>query len=183
MSAADEVPDIVDEHHRVVGQSPRAEAYTKGLHHHGVLIQAKDAQTHHFVHHPPAKPAFPAFRSKSVGEGEPYGGTALHEAEKELSASGLPRPEYLGTFLDEDGHGHSWWSAVHQVRCHLPSRPQTEGVACYDSLTKDKAKRQLRDREKVPDGLAAHERLKGYQALGCSSPATTDDTCWAGPLT
>ena len=50
MSSADEILDIVDENDRVVGQSPRGQAYAEGLRHRCVFIQARDAEGRLFVH-------------------------------------------------------------------------------------------------------------------------------------
>ncbi|MEV5439175.1 NUDIX domain-containing protein [Streptomyces sp. NPDC052682] len=169
--SADEMLDIVDEHDRVVARSPRGEAYAKGLRHRCVFIQVRDAEGRIFVHRrTPTKLVFPSlydmFVGGVVGAGEPYDEAALREAEEELGVSGLPRPEYLFKFLYDDGAGRSWWSAVYEVRCALPVRPQAEEVAWYDFLPEDEVERRLRDWEWVPDGLAAYERLRAYRTRG-----------------
>jgi Isopentenyldiphosphate isomerase len=97
MSAADEILDIVDENDVVVGQSPRGEAYARGLRHRCVFIQARDARGRLFVHRrTPTKLVFPSlydmFVGGVVGAGESYDSAALREAEEELGVSGLPRP-------------------------------------------------------------------------------------------
>ncbi|GAB2749233.1 NUDIX domain-containing protein [Streptomyces bullii] len=171
MSSADEILDIVDENDRVVATSPRGEAYTKGLRHRCVFIEARDAEGRIFVHRrTPTKLVFPSlydmFVGGVVGAGEPYDEAALREAEEELGVSGLPRPEYLFKFLYDDGAGRTWWSAVYQVRCDLPVRPQAEEVAWYGFLPEDEVERRLRDWEWVPDGLAAYGRLKAYRSTG-----------------
>jgi 8-oxo-dGTP pyrophosphatase MutT (NUDIX family) len=171
MSAAEEILDIVDEHDRVVGQSPRGEAYARGLRHRCVFVQARDAEGRLFVHRrTPTKLVFPSlydmFVGGVVGAGEAYDDAALREAEEELGVTGLPRPEYLFKFLYDDGAGHTWWSAVYQVRCDLPVRPQAEEVAWYGFLSEDEVERRLREWEWVPDGLAACERLKAHRSMG-----------------
>lgn len=169
MSAADEILDIVDEHDRVIGRSPRGEAYARGLRHRCAFIQARDADGRLFVHRrTPTKLVYPSlydmFVGGVVGAGESYDDAALREAEEELGVSGLPRPEYLFKFLYDDGAGHSWWSAVYEVRCDVPVSPQAEEVAWHDFLPEDEVERRLTDWEWVPDGLAAYERLKAYRA-------------------
>jgi 8-oxo-dGTP pyrophosphatase MutT (NUDIX family) len=171
MSAADEILDIVDENDQVIGQSPRGEAYARGLRHRCVFIQARDAEGRVFVHRrTPTKLVFPThhdmFVGGVVGAGESYDTAALREAEEELGVSGLPQPQHLFTFLYDDGAGRTWWSAVYEVRCELPVRPQAEEVAWYDFLPEAEVERRLGDWEWVPDGLAAYERLKAFRAAG-----------------
>ncbi|MFF8397948.1 NUDIX hydrolase [Streptomyces sp. NPDC016172] len=171
MSAADEILDIVDENDQVIGQSPRGEAYARGLRHRCVFIQARDTEGRVFVHRrTPTKLVFPSlhdmFVGGVVGAGESYDTAALREAEEELGVSGLPQPEHLFTFLYDDGAGRTWWSAVYEVRCELPVRPQAEEVAWYDFLPEAEVERRLSDWEWVPDGLAAYERLKAFRAVG-----------------
>ncbi|MER5942609.1 NUDIX domain-containing protein [Streptomyces sp. NPDC001928] len=168
MSSADEILDIVDEQDRVIGRSPRGEAYAKGLRHRCVFIEARDAQGRLFVHRrTPTKLVFPSrydmFVGGVVGAGESYDDAALREAEEELGVSGLPRPSYLFKFLYEDGTGQTWWSAVYEVRCELPVSPQVEEVAWHDFLTEAEVERRLTDWAWVPDGLAAYERLKALR--------------------
>lgn len=171
MSAADEILDIVDENDQVIGQSPRGEAYARGLRHRCVFIQARDAEGRIFVHRrTPAKLVFPSlydmFVGGVVGAGEDYGTAALREAEEELGVTGLPRPRYLFKFLYDDGAGRSWWSAVYEVTCEPPVRPQAEEVAWHDFLSEDEVRRRLREWEWVPDGLAAYERLTAFRSMG-----------------
>ncbi|MEU3276512.1 NUDIX hydrolase [Streptomyces antibioticus] len=171
MSAADEILDIVDEKDRVVGQVPRGRAYAEGLRHRCVFIQARDTEGRLFVHRrTPTKLVFPSlydmFVGGVVGAGESYDDAALREAEEELGVSGLPRPAFLFKFLYDGGPRGSWWSAVYEVRCELPVRPQAEEVAWYDFLPDAEVERRLSEWEWVPDGLAAHERLREYRASG-----------------
>jgi 8-oxo-dGTP pyrophosphatase MutT (NUDIX family) len=168
MSAADELLDIVDEDDRVVGQSPRGEAYARGLRHRCAFILVRDADERIFVHRrTPTKLVFPSlydmFVGGVVGAGETYDDAALREAEEELGVSGLPRPEPLFKFLYDDGAGHSWWSAVYQVRCDLPVSPQAEEVAWHAFLPQDEVERRLSEWEWVPDGLAAYRRLEEHR--------------------
>ncbi|WP_236060773.1 NUDIX hydrolase [Actinacidiphila acididurans] len=161
--SADEIIDIVDEHDNVVGTSPRGLAYERGLRHRCSFILARDAEDRIFVHRRTArKLIFPSlydmFVGGVLGAGESYDEAALREAEEELGVTGLPRPEPLFRFLYEDGP-RSWWSAVYQVRCELPVRPQREEVAWYDFLTEDELAARLAEWEWVPDGLAAYRRL------------------------
>ncbi|MFD1658482.1 NUDIX hydrolase [Streptomyces caeni] len=167
MSAADELLDIVDENDRVIGQSPRGEAYARGLRHRCVFIQARDAEGRIFVHRrTPTKMVFPSlydmFVGGVVGAGETYDDAALREAEEELGVSGLPRPEPLFKFLYDDGAGRTWWSSVYRVRCELPVSPQAEEVAWHGFLPEDEVERRLSDWTWVPDGLAAYERLRAH---------------------
>ncbi|MCF3129927.1 NUDIX domain-containing protein [Streptomyces olivochromogenes] len=172
MSAADEILDIVDENDQVIGQSPRGEAYARGLRHRCVFIQARDAADRLFVHRrTPTKLVFPSlydmFVGGVVGAGESYDEAALREAEEELGVTGLPRPSFLFKFLYDSGAAAgSWWSAVYEVRCDLPVRPQAEEVAWHDFLPDDEVERRLGEWEWVPDGLAAYERLKAHRAAG-----------------
>ncbi|MER6537611.1 NUDIX domain-containing protein [Streptomyces sp900105755] len=168
MSAADEILDIVDENDQVTGTSPRGEAYARGLRHRCVFIQARDAAGRVFVHRRTAtKLVFPSlydmFVGGVVGAGESYDDAALREAEEELGVSGLPRPTFLFKFLYDDGAGKSWWSAVYEVRCELPVRPQVEEVAWHDFLTDEELSARLGEWEWVPDGLAAWERLREWR--------------------
>ncbi|AJE39924.1 NUDIX hydrolase [Streptomyces nodosus] len=164
MSAADELLDIVDENDKVIGQSPRGEAYARRLRHRCVFIEARDPEGRIFVHRrTPTKLVFPSmydmFVGGVVGAGETYDDAALREAEEELGVSGLPRPELLFKFRYDDAVGRSWWSSVYQVRCELPVDPQAEEVAWHDFLPEDELERRLPDWEWVPDGLAAYRRL------------------------
>ncbi|MHC5907232.1 NUDIX domain-containing protein [Streptomyces sp. S6] len=168
MSAADEILDIVDESDNVIGQSPRGEAYALGLRHRCVFIQARDAQGRLFVHRrTPTKLMFPSlydmFVGGVVGAGEAYDEAALREAEEELGVSGLPQPEFLFKFLYENGAGQSWWSAVYEVRCELPVSPQVEEVEWYAFLSEAEVEERLAEWAWVPDGVAAHERLKEFR--------------------
>ncbi|MER6418933.1 NUDIX domain-containing protein [Streptomyces sp. NPDC001137] len=163
-SPADEILDIVDENDQVVGQSPRGEAYAKGLRHRCVFIQARDAEGRLFVHRrTPTKLVFPSLYDMwvggVVGAGESYDDAALREAEEELGVSGLPSPRFLFKFLYDDGAGQTWWSAVYEVRCELPVSPQVEEVAWHAFLPEAEVQRRLTEWEWVPDGLAAYERL------------------------
>ncbi|MEU8578260.1 NUDIX domain-containing protein [Streptomyces asoensis] len=171
MSSADEILDIVDENDVVVGRSPRGRAYAEGLRHRCVFVRARDAEGRIFVHRRTAqKLVFPSlydmFVGGVVGAGETYDEAALREAEEELGVSGLPRPEFLFKFLYDGGVAGSWWSAVYEVRCDLPVRPQVEEVAWHAFLTQEELERQLPVWEWVPDGLAAYERLRGHRAAG-----------------
>ncbi|MFC5215888.1 NUDIX hydrolase [Streptomyces coerulescens] len=169
MSSADEILDIVDENDRVVGRSPRGEAYAKGLRHRCVFIEARDAENRLFVHRrTPTKLVFPSqydmFVGGVVGAGESYDDAALREAEEELGVSGLPRPTFLFKFLYDDGAGQTWFSAVYEVRCELEVSPQVEEVAWHDFLPESEVERRLTDWAWVPDGLAAYERLRAHRA-------------------
>lgn len=164
MSAADEILDIVDENDEVIGQSPRGEAYARGLRHRCVFVLARDAEGRIFVHRrTPAKLVFPSlydmFVGGVVGMGESYDEAALREAEEELGVRGLPRPVPLFKFLYENG-SQTWWSAVYEVRCELPVSPQVEEVAWHDFLAPAELERRLTEWEWVPDGLAAWQRLR-----------------------
>jgi isopentenyldiphosphate isomerase len=167
--SADEILDVVDENDQVIGQLPRREVYTEGLRHRCVFILATDARGRIFVHRRTAtKLVFPSlydmFVGGVVGAGESYDDAALREAEEELGVSGLPKPEFLFKFLYDDGAGKGWWSAVYEVRCELPVRPQTEEVAWHTFLTEDELRARLPEWEWVPDGLAAYERLMAHRA-------------------
>ncbi|MGV9706485.1 NUDIX hydrolase [Streptomyces sp. NPDC003483] len=171
MSAADEILDIVDENDVVVGVSPRAEAYARGLRHRCVFVRARDADGRLFVHRRTAtKLVFPSlydmFVGGVVGAGESYDSAALREAEEELGVSGLPDPAFLFKFLYDDGAGRTWWSAVYEVRCDLPVNPQVEEVAWHAFLTEEEVERRLPEWTWVPDGLAAYERLREHRATG-----------------
>ncbi|MFJ7135769.1 NUDIX domain-containing protein [Streptomyces fungicidicus] len=169
--SADEIIDIVDEDDRVVGTSPRGEAYARGLRHRCVFVLVRDAGDRIFVHRrTPGKQVFPSlydmFVGGVVGAGEGYDAAALREAEEELGVTGLPRPEHLFRFLYDDGAGRTWWSAVYEVLCDLPVRPQPEEVAWGDFLPEAELERRLDEWEWVPDGLAAYARLRTYRSGG-----------------
>ncbi|MER7313250.1 MULTISPECIES: NUDIX hydrolase [Streptomyces] len=173
MNPADEILDIVDEHDMVVGQAPRGEATARGLRHRCVFIEARDPAGRIFVHRrTPTKMLFPSyydmFVGGVVGAGESYDDAALREAEEELGVSGLPRPEPLFTFLYESAE-HSWWSAVYQVRCASPVRPQAEEVAWHTFLTDAELERRLPDWTWVPDGREAYDRLREFRAREAGS--------------
>ncbi|MCX4821994.1 NUDIX domain-containing protein [Streptomyces sp. NBC_01142] len=162
--SADEILDVVDENDEVIGQSPRGEAYARGLRHRCVFVLARDAEGRIFVHRrTPAKLVFPSlydmFVGGVVGMGESYDGAALREAEEELGVRGLPRPVPLFKFLYDNG-SQTWWSAVYEVRCELPVKPQVEEVAWHDFLRPAELERRLTEWEWVPDGLAAWQRLR-----------------------
>ncbi|MFB7503703.1 NUDIX hydrolase [Streptomyces broussonetiae] len=169
MNPAEEILDIVDENDRVVDRVPRGEAYARGLRHRCVFVEARDADGRLFVHRRTAtKLVFPSlydtFVGGVVGAGESYDEAALREAEEELGVRGLPRPSFLFKFLYDDGAGNSWWSAVYEVRCDLPVRPQAEEVAWHDFLPDEEVERRLGEWEWVPDGLAAYERLRAFRS-------------------
>ncbi|MEU9556648.1 NUDIX hydrolase [Streptomyces fumanus] len=167
-SAADEILDVVDEHDRVVGQAPRGEVYARGLRHRCVFVQVRDGRGRIFVHRRTAgKLVFPSlydmFVGGVVGAGESYDDAALREAEEELGVSGLGRPRFLFKFLYDGGGGRTWWSAVYEARWEGAVRPQVEEVAWFDFLTEEEVGRRLGEWEWVPDGVAAHERLRGFR--------------------
>ncbi|MGW0704551.1 NUDIX hydrolase [Streptomyces sp. NPDC002643] len=164
-SAADEILDIVDENDQVIGQAPRGEVYARGMRHRAVFVLARDGEGRIFVHRrTPTKLIFPSlydlFVGGVVGAGESYDAAALREAEEELGVTGLPRPTPLFKFLYDDGADRTWWSAVYEVRCEVPVRPQLEEVAWYDFLTEGEIERRLGEWEWVPDGMAAWDRLR-----------------------
>lgn len=166
--SAEEILDVVDEHDRVVGQRPRGEVYVRGMRHRCVFVEARDAEGRVFVHRRTAgKLVHPSlydmFVGGVVGAGESYEEAALREAEEELGVSGLPQPEFLFKFLYDDGAGHSWWSSVHRVRCEQPVRPQPEEVAWHAFLTEEELEARIDAWEWVPDGLAAHHRLREFR--------------------
>ncbi|WP_406859924.1 NUDIX domain-containing protein [Streptomyces sp. HUAS MG47] len=170
MNAADELLDVVDENDEVTGQARRGEVYARGLIHRCTFILVRDAQGRVFVHRrTPTKLVFPSrydlFVGGVVGAGESYDDAALREAEEELGVSGLDRPRPLFRFLYE-GEGGRWWSAVYEVRCALPVRPQVEEVAWHAFLTDEELTARLGEWEWVPDGLAAYQRLLAYRATG-----------------
>ncbi|MFI8518196.1 NUDIX hydrolase [Streptomyces sp. NPDC085481] len=170
MSAADEVLDVVDDNDRVIGRAPRGEVYARGLIHRCTFIRVRDGQGRVFVHRrTPTKLVFPSlydmFVGGVVGAGESYDDAALREAEEELGVSGLPRPEPLFRFLyDSGGVAGKWWSAVYEVRCDLPVRPQPEEVAWHAFLPEEELQERLATWQWVPDGLAAYERLRAHRA-------------------
>ncbi|MBM7093657.1 NUDIX domain-containing protein [Streptomyces sp. S12] len=171
MSSADEILDIVDEHDRVVGRAPRGEVYARGLRHRCAFVLVRDAEDRVFVHRRTAdKLVYPSlhdmFVGGVVGAGESYDDAALREAEEELGVSGLPRPAFRFSFLYDDGGARSWWSAVYEVRCELPVRPQAEEVAWYAFLPVPELRRRLGEWEWVPDGLAAWQRLEAHRPAG-----------------
>jgi 8-oxo-dGTP pyrophosphatase MutT (NUDIX family) len=162
--SADEILDVVDEHDQVIGRLPRRDVYAEGLRHRCVFVLARDAENRVFVHRRTAtKLVFPSlhdmFVGGVVGAGETYDDAALREAEEELGVTGLPKPSFLFKFLYDDGNGHTWWSAVYEVRCDLPVHPQAEEVAWHAFLPEDELRARLPEWEWVPDGLAAYERL------------------------
>jgi isopentenyldiphosphate isomerase len=163
--AAEELLDIVDEHDRVIGTAPRAEAYARRLRHRCVFVFVRDGRDRIFVHRrTPGKLIFPSrydmFVGGVVGAGESYDDAALREAEEELGVSGLPRPAPLFSFLFEGAAGHTWWSRVYEVRCDLPVSPQAEEVAWHAFLTEEELERRLPEWEWVPDGLEAYHRMR-----------------------
>ncbi|MCA1218898.1 NUDIX hydrolase [Streptomyces sp. 8L] len=184
MAPEDEIVDVVDEDDRVVGQARRGEVYARGLRHRATFVLARDAEDRLFVHRRTAtKLIFPSlydvFVGGVLGPGESYDDGALREAEEELGVSGLPRPTPLFRFLYDapDGRG-SWWSAVYEVRCTLPVRPQAEEVAWHAFLPPDEVAARLRGEVPpggagaaapwgfVPDGRAAYERYEQYLRHG-----------------
>ena len=68
------------------------------------------------------------------------------------------RPTPVTKFLYESPE-HAWWSAVYEVTCDRPVRPQAEEVAWYAFLTDEELDRRLDEWPWVPDGLAAFRRL------------------------
>ncbi|MEV6633254.1 NUDIX domain-containing protein [Actinoplanes sp. NPDC051470] len=159
----DELIDVVDEQDRVVGRARRSEAYARRLRHRCSFILVRDAGDRIFVHRRTAtKQVFPSLHDMwvggVVGAGETYDEAARREAEEELGVTGLPRPTPLFKFLYETGE-HAWWSAVYQVRCTQPVRPQVEEVAWHTFLTDEELTARLDDWDWVPDGLAAYREL------------------------
>lgn len=162
----DEILDVVDEQDRVVGQAPRGEVYARRLRHRAAFVLVRDAEDRVFVHRRTArKLVFPSlydmFVGGVVGAGETYDEAARREAAEELGVTGLPDPEPRLRFLYETPE-HSWWSAVYEVRCLRPVRPQPEEVAWHAFLTEDELHRRLDEWEWVPDGREAYRRLRGF---------------------
>ena len=156
--------DIVDEHDRVIGQSPRGEAYARGLRHRCVFIHVRDGAGRVFVHRRTAeKLVFPSrydmFVGGVLGTGETYDEAARREAAEELGVPTLPAPTPLFRFLYETPE-HAWWSAVYEVRCDGPVHPQPEEVDWHAFLTEDELHRRLDEWPWVPDGFEAYRRLR-----------------------
>ncbi|MEI7029591.1 NUDIX domain-containing protein [Streptomyces pratensis] len=167
MKPSDEMLDIVDENDEVVGQARRGEATARRLRHRCVSVEVRDAEGRVFVHRrTPVKPVFPScydmFVGGVVGAGETYEEAALREAEEELGVTGLPRPEPLFRFLYTSAE-HTWWTAVYQVRCESPVRPQAEEVAWHAFWDDARLERRLDGRAWVPDGLEAYRRLRAFR--------------------
>ncbi|GLF96202.1 NUDIX hydrolase [Streptomyces yaizuensis] len=167
MGAADELLDVVDAEDRVVGVERRGEVYARGLRHRCAFILVTNAAGEIFVHRRTAgKLVFPSryamFTGGVVGTGESYDDAAWREAREELGAPDLPRPTPLFRFLYEE-EDRSWWSAVYQVRCDIPVRPQAEEVAWWAFLPPKELERRLTEWEWVPDGLAAYRLLTAHQ--------------------
>ncbi|MBC2878181.1 MULTISPECIES: NUDIX hydrolase [Streptomyces] len=166
--SADEILDVVDEQDRVVGQAPRADIYARRLLHRCTFIQVRDAAGRLFVHRRTAqKLIFPSHYDLLVGgvvgTGETYDAAALREAEEELGVHGLPAPTPLFRFLYRSEEYGGWWSAVYEVRCDLPVRPQAEEVAWHGFLPEDEVARRLPEWRWVPDGLEAWRRLREWR--------------------
>lgn len=173
---ADELLDIVDEQDRVVGQAPRGEAYARRWRHRCVFVLVRDPQGRIFVHRRTAhKLVFPSrydmFVGGVVGAGESYDRAAHREAEEELGVSGLPAPTPLFRFL-YDAPEHTWWSAVYEVRCHLPVHPQAEEVDWHAFLSEPELDRRGADWPWVPDGAEAYRRLRAWRRGSARPPAT-----------
>jgi 8-oxo-dGTP pyrophosphatase MutT (NUDIX family) len=163
--SAGELLDIVDAQDRVVGQAVRGEAYARGLRHRAAFVLARDPGGRIFVHRrTTTKLVFPGmydmFVGGVVGAGETYDEAALREAEEELGVTGLPQPTPLFRFLYENGRGQSWWSAVYEVECALPVRPQAEEVAWHTFMPREELDARLGAWDWTPDSLAAYERLR-----------------------
>jgi isopentenyldiphosphate isomerase len=162
--SADELLDIVDEQDRVVGQALRSVAYAERLRHRCVFVFVRDARGRIFVHRRASdKLVFPStydmFVGGVVGAGESYDAAALREAEEELGVTGLPAPEPRLKFLYESPE-HTWWSAIYEVRCTLPVRPQPDEIAWYAFITSDELEQRLTEWPWVPDGFAAYRKLR-----------------------
>ncbi|WP_189077876.1 NUDIX hydrolase [Mangrovihabitans endophyticus] len=165
--SADEILDIVDEQDRVIGQAPRAEAYARRLRHRAAFVLARDPAGRIFVHRRTAdKLVFPSlydmFVGGVVGAGETYDAAALREAEEELGVTGLPAPDPLFRFRYETPE-HSWWSAVYEVRCEPPVRPQPSEIDWHAFLTEQELERRLGEWDWTPDGLAAYRKLAAWR--------------------
>ncbi|WP_406397804.1 NUDIX hydrolase [Streptomyces uncialis] len=170
-----EVLDVVDEDDQVVDRVPRGEVYARGLLHRCVFVLARDPGDRVFVHRRTAsKLIFPSrydmFVGGVVGAGESYDDAALREAEEELGVSGLPRPTPLFRFLYRGEGQGGWWSAVYEVRCALPVRPQLSEVAWHDFVPEEEVDARLGSWDWVPDGLEAYRRLKAFRAARDVSP-------------
>jgi 8-oxo-dGTP pyrophosphatase MutT (NUDIX family) len=166
--SAGELIDIVDADDNVIGSTPRALAYARGLRHRAAFVLARDGEGRIFVHRrTDRKLIFPSlydmFVGGVLGAGESYDDAALREAEEELGVTGLPRPERRFTFLYEDGP-RTWWSAVYEVRYEGPVAPQPEEVAWHAFLTEEELTARLAEWEWVPDGLEAYRRLLEWRA-------------------
>ncbi|MEV4439351.1 NUDIX domain-containing protein [Streptomyces sp. NPDC049577] len=163
----DELLDIVDEQDRVVDQVRRGEATARRLRHRCTFILVRDARERIFVHRrTDRKLVFPSrydmFVGGVVGAGESYDEAALREAEEELGVTGLAAPAPLFRFLYESPE-HTWWSAVYEVRCELPVRPQVEEVAWWEFLPEEEVVARLGEWDWVPDGLEAYRRLREFR--------------------
>jgi isopentenyldiphosphate isomerase len=164
--AQDEVLDVVDEHDHVIGQAPRWRVYAERLRHRAVFVLARDGAGRVFVHRRTArKLVFPSrydmFVGGVVGAGETYDEAAWREAAEELGVPTLPAPTPLFRFRYETPE-HSWWSAVYEVRCDGPIKPQVEEVAWHAFLTEDELHRRLDEWDWVPDGFEAYQRLRTF---------------------
>jgi isopentenyldiphosphate isomerase len=173
-NAPDEILDIVDEHDSVVGQAPRRRVYAERLRHRAAFVLVRDGAGRVFVHRRTArKLVFPSrydmFVGGVLGTGETYDEAARREAAEELGVSTLPEPTPLFRFLYETPE-HTWWSAVYEVRCDQPVRPQADEVDWYAFLTEDELRHKLTEWDWVPDGFEAYRRLRAFRS-GSALPA------------
>jgi isopentenyldiphosphate isomerase len=163
----EELVDVVDEDDRIIGTCTRREVRRRGLRHRSVYVLVFNARGELFVHTRTAtKDVYPGHQDVAVGgicgAGESYETAAVREVAEELGVADVV-VERLFAMRYQDGTNQVngvVFRCIHEG----PFRLQEAEIVSGEFVAHGALETRLREAPTCPDGLAALERFRAWQA-------------------